>query len=63
MVWKFCGKAQFPHGFGRIAVFYAVTVTNTTADRFSVIMYLNAVRIREYLSGKTKIYLFDLIAR
>ena len=26
MVWKFCGKAQFPHSFGRIARNYAETV-------------------------------------
>ena len=26
MVWKFCGKAQFPHSFGQIARNYAETV-------------------------------------
>ena len=26
MVWKFCGKAQFPHSFGRFARNYAETV-------------------------------------
>ena len=26
LVWKFCGKSQFPHGFGRIARNYAETV-------------------------------------
>ena len=26
MVWKFCGKARFPHSFGRIARNYAETV-------------------------------------
>ena len=26
LVWKFCGKAQFPHSFGRIARNYAETV-------------------------------------
>ena len=26
LVWKFCGKAQFPHSFGRIARNYAKTV-------------------------------------
>ena len=26
LVWKFCGKAQFPHSFGRIAQNYAETV-------------------------------------
>ena len=26
MVWKFCGKAQFPHSFGRIAQNYVETV-------------------------------------
>ena len=25
-MWKFCGKAQFPHGFGQIARNYAETV-------------------------------------
>ena len=25
LVWKFCGKAQFPHSFGRIARNYAET--------------------------------------
>ena len=25
MVWKFCGKAQFPHSFGRMARNYAET--------------------------------------
>ena len=27
LVWKFCGKAQFPHSFGRIAQNYAETVS------------------------------------
>ena len=27
LVWKFCGKAQFPHSFGRIARNYAETMT------------------------------------
>ena len=27
LVWKFCGKAQFPHSFGRFARNYAETVT------------------------------------
>ena len=26
LVWKFCGKAQFPHSLGRIARNYAETV-------------------------------------
>ena len=26
LVWKFCGKAQFPHSFGRFARNYAETV-------------------------------------
>ena len=26
-MWKFCGKAQFPHSFGRIARNYAETMT------------------------------------
>ena len=26
LVWKFCGKPQFPHSFGRIARIYAETV-------------------------------------
>ena len=26
LVWKFCGKAQFPHSFGQIAQNYAETV-------------------------------------
>ena len=26
LVWKYCGKAQFPHSFGRIAWNYAETV-------------------------------------
>ena len=26
LVWKFCGKAQFPHSFGQIARKYAETV-------------------------------------
>ena len=26
LVWKFCGKAQFPHSFGRIAQRYAKSV-------------------------------------
>ena len=26
LIWKFCGKAQFPHSFGRIAQHYAETV-------------------------------------
>ena len=26
LVWKFCGKGQFPHSFGRIARNYAETV-------------------------------------
>ena len=26
LVWKFCGKAQFPNSFGRIARNYAETV-------------------------------------
>ena len=27
LMWKFCGKAQFPHSFGRIARNYAETVS------------------------------------
>ena len=27
MVWKLCGKVQFPHGFGQFAQNYAETVT------------------------------------
>ena len=26
LVWKFCGKAQFPHSFGRVARNYAETM-------------------------------------
>ena len=26
LVWKFCGKAQFPHSFGRISLKYAEIV-------------------------------------
>ena len=26
LVWKFCGKAQFPHSFGQIARNYAETL-------------------------------------
>ena len=26
LVWKFCGKTEFPHSFGRIARTYAETV-------------------------------------
>ena len=26
LVWKFCGKSQFPHSFGRFARNYAETV-------------------------------------
>ena len=26
LVWKFCGKAQFPHSFGRVTRKYAETV-------------------------------------
>ena len=32
MVLKFCGKAQFPHSFGRIARNYAETVLFQNSD-------------------------------
>ena len=30
LVWKFCGKAQFPHSFGRVTRNYGETVHSHT---------------------------------
>ena len=49
MAWKFCGKAQFPHSFGRFAWNYAETVfsQNFRTRKLGEITVFYAVQLEE----------------
>ena len=52
LVWKFCGKAQFPHSFGRIARNYAETLLFHTRKSGEITVFF-AVMVLETRPSST----------
>ena len=51
LVWKFCGKTQFPHSFGQLARYYAETVPfrkiSTPGNQVKLRYFLQCNRVSE----------------